>query len=303
MPPAPDPLRARIASQLDAPFDPAVRALAQALIEEAGAEAVLFYGSNLRTGSLDGVLDFYVLLPGEERARIWPVVSYHERAIEAVTLRAKVATMALSTFAEAASGELADTTIWARFVQPSALVFARDAAARARVEDAIAAAAMTAARLAVTLGPPTGTPEDYWRALFRATYKAEFRVEKPGRENDILAVNADHFDGLLPLALTAAGVAFTTSGERLTPSLAASERARTLRWWKRRVRLGKPLNFARLVKASTTFEGAARYAAWKIERHTGMPVDVTPFRERHPVLAAPGVLWSLRKHRKRRDRS
>ena len=62
--------------------------------------------------------------------------------------------------------------------------------------------------------------------------------------------------------------------------------------------MGKPLNFARLAKASTTFEGAARYAAWKIERHTGMPVEVTPFREKHPVLAAPGVLWSLRKHRK-----
>ena len=64
--------------------------------------------------------------------------------------------------------------------------------------------------------------------------------------------------------------------------------------------LGKPLNFTRLVKASATFEGAARYAAWKIERHTGMPVEVTPFRERHPVLSAPSVLWALRKHRKRK---
>ena len=51
----------------------------------------------------------------------------------------------------------------------------------------------------------------------------------------------------------------------------------------------KPLNVLRLLKASSTFEGAARYAAWKIERHTGVAVDVTPWRERHPVLAAPGV--------------
>jgi hypothetical protein len=294
----PETLETRIAERLDASVDPAVSAFAQALAEDAGADAVLFYGSNLRTGSLEGVLDFYVLLPGEQRERIWPRVSYHEREHGKDTLRAKVATMALSTFASAASGERTDTTIWARFVQPSALVWSKDDGARHAVTEAIEAAAITAARLAVTLGPPSGTAEEYWRALFRATYKAEFRVEKPGRENDILSVNAGHFAGLLPLALTAGGVSFTQTGDRITPSLAASERSRVLRWWKRRQRMGKPLNFARLAKASTTFEGAARYAAWKIERHTGMPVEVTPFREKHPVLAAPGVLWSLRKHRK-----
>ncbi len=271
---------------------------ARILAEEAGARAVLFYGSNLRTGSLDGVLDFYVLLPGEERARIWPRVSYHERAHGEVTLRAKVATMALSTFTKAASGELTDTTIWARFVQPSALVWRADEQAHDELIGAIGDAAKTAARLAVTLGPDSGTADDYWRALFRATYKAEFRVEKPGREDDILSVNAEHFAGLLPLALEAAGIAVEQDGERLSPMLPEKERADILRWWKRRRRLGKPLNFARLLKASTTFDGATRYAAWKIERHTGMPVEVTPFRERYPILAAPGVLWDLWRHRR-----
>jgi hypothetical protein len=61
--------------------------------------------------------------------------------------------------------------------------------------------------------------------------------------------------------------------------------------------MGRPLNYARLIKAAFTFEGAARYAAWKIERHTGMPVALTPWRERHPVLAAPGVLWRLWRQR------
>lgn len=300
------PLAERISDRLDAAVDPAVAAFAAALAEDAGARAVLFYGSNLRTRSLEGVLDFYVLLPGEQKERIWPRVSYHEREHagdgETTTLRAKVATMSLKTFSEAASGELADTTIWARFVQPSALVWLAEPEARAEVVDAISDAAITGARLAVALGPASGTAEDYWRALFRATYKAEFRVEKSGRENDILSVNAEHFEGLLPLALEAGGAAFTMKGERLTPSLSAHERGRILKWWNRRRRLGKPLNFTRLVKASTTFEGAARYAAWKIERHTGMPVEVTPFREKHPVLSAPGVLWSLRKHRKRNKR-
>lgn len=296
---APAALAERIAARLAAPVEPAVAAFARALADASGARAVLFYGSNLRTGSLEGVLDFYVLLPGERESAIWPRVSYHERLHGDITLRAKVATMRLSTFARAASGVLADTTIWARFVQPSALVWAADDAARAEVSAAIAAAAATAARLAAALGPESGTAEDYWRALFRATYQAEFRVEKSGRENDILAVNADHFAGLLPLALEAAGIPVLAQGTRLAPRIAPAERKRTLGWWKRRRRLGKPLNLLRLVKASTTFEGAARYAAWKIERHTGMPVRITPFRERYPLLAAPQVLWDLGQHRRR----
>lgn len=292
-------LAERIAARLSAPVDPAVADFARALADAAGAVAVLFYGSNLRTGSLDGVLDFYLLLPGLQESAIWPRVSYHERFHDGMTLRAKVATMRLETFAKAASGELTDTTIWARFVQPSALIWAADEAARAGVIAAIAAAAITAARLAAALGPASGTAEDYWRALFRATYSAEFRVEKAGRENDILSVNADHFAGLLPLALDAAGIDPGLEGTTLTPRLAPAERARVLAWWKRRRRLGKPLNLLRLVKASTTFEGAARYAAWKIERHTGMPVKLTPFRERYPLLAAPQVLWDLGQHRRR----
>ncbi|MEM7688491.1 MAG: hypothetical protein AAF291_05675 [Pseudomonadota bacterium] len=296
-------LQRRLESQLSAPVEPAVREFAQALAEEAGALAVLFYGSNLRTRSLEGVLDFYVLIPGDasEEPRIWPTVSYHERTHGGQTLRAKVATMRAQTFAKAASGHLRDTTIWARFVQPCALVWQRDEASAQSVLVAVASAAMTAAQLAVALGPPNGTADNYWRALFQATYKAEFRVEKPGRENDILSVNAAHFDGLLPAALEAAGIAFTVQGERITPALSPRERENLLKWWKTRQRLGKPLNFTRLLKASTTFEGAAKYAAWKIERHTGMPVEVTPFRERCPVLAAPSVLFSLWRHKRKRS--
>ncbi|HUD30010.1 MAG TPA: hypothetical protein VMQ93_14150 [Novosphingobium sp.] len=291
-----DGLTDRVTVALSRPVVPEVRAFAQRLAESSGALGVLFYGSNLRTGSLDGVLDFYVLLPGPQVERIWPRVSYHEWVHDGVPLRAKVATMALETFRAAAAGERVDTTIWARFVQPSALAWQRDEAARAAIADAVAQAARTAARLAVALGPGAGTPEDYWRALFRATYAAEFRVEKAGREDSILAANREHFDGLLPLALTAQGIGFTREGSTIRPALRGRERI--LSWWRRRQRLGKPYNVLRLLKASTTFEGAARYAAWKIERHTGVPVTITPWRERHPVLAAPGVLWQVWRGRK-----
>ncbi|MBT2135374.1 hypothetical protein KK137_13635 [Croceibacterium sp. LX-88] len=292
-------LAARLGAALERPLAPAVAEFARQIGEEAGARAVLFYGSNLRTGSLEGVLDFYVLLPGEVEGGIWPRVSYREKPHERLTLRAKIATMNLATFAVAAGGEKLDTTIWARFVQPAGLAWANDPEVAIEVTAALCAAAQTAARLAVVLGPAKGVEEDYWRALFRATYRAELRVEAAGREESIIAANRAHFEGLLPLALTADRVPFVQAGHTLEPTPEAEWRRGVARWWARRRRLGKLLNLARLVKASTTFDGGMRYIAWKVERHTGETIEVTPLREKYPLIAGPAILRQLLRARRR----
>ncbi|MGB7373050.1 hypothetical protein [Pontixanthobacter sp.] len=292
-------LKERVESQLDRTVEPAVTAFAKHLTERAGAQAALFYGSNLRTHELEGVLDFYLVMPGPQRDTIWPRVSYHEWVFDGMVLRAKVAALSAGILKQAASGELRDTTIWARFVQPSALVWHRDNASRAHVAESVAQAAITAARFAAALGPESGREGDFWRALFQETYRAELRVEKTGRENSILSLNREHFDGLLPLAWTAGDIDYRLSDERLKPVWTRGQKTRIMRAWRKRRRWGKPLNIIRLLKASTTFDGAARYAAWKIERHTGVPVDITPWRERHPVLAAPIVLWRVWRARQR----
>ncbi len=283
----------RIAQGIARPVDPAVSASAARLAEQAGALAALFYGSNLRTGELEGVLDYYLLTPGEPERGLWPRVSYHEWEHGGTPLRAKVATMTLAKFAEAASGELLDTTVWARFVQPSALVWCKDETARFAVVAALGEASKVAGRLAAACGPASGSEAEYWTALFEATYRAEFRMETASRARSIIELNKAHFTGLLPLALDAAGIGHAAEGERITPAMSPGEPRAVLRWWATRRRMGKPLNLLRLVRAASTFEGAARYAAWKIERHTGVAVAITPWRERHPVLAAPGVLWSV----------
>ena len=286
-------LAARMRAATRRRIEPRVARWAQGLAEEAGALAVLFYGSNLRTGSLDGVLDFYLLMPGRAERGMWPTVSYREQEDDGIALRAKIATMTLAKFAEAAAGNTRDTTIWARFVQPSALVWAKDDGVREEVLGALGQAACTAARLSIAVGPARGTEEAFWRALFRATYRAEFRVEKPGREQAILEANAAHFDGLLPDALAAQNIRFGWSRGQIEPRLTRKDRRRILRWWTTRRRMGKPLNLARLARATTTFDGAARYGAWKLKRHTGIAVEMTPFREKHPILAAPGAAWEI----------
>jgi hypothetical protein len=302
-------LRALIAAELRREAPPAVAALGQRLGARAqgGALAVLFYGSALREGALDGVLDFYVLV---ERAADWPQsrvaawandilppnVGYLEEAAAATPLRAKYAVMTLAQFRRAMSIGGIDTTLWARFSQPCACVQARDATAFAAVRDAVCEAVVTAARWAAALGPPAADASTYWRALYQRTYAAELRVERTGRAVDLVARDAARFARLLPLAWRAGGIAFTGAADgRMAPALAPAERAQAEARWQRRRRLGRPLNLLRLLKAALTFENATDYVAWKVERHSGVRIEPTAFQRRHPLLAAPALYWRLRK--------
>jgi hypothetical protein len=300
------PLAAFAVRELAAPATPQALAFASYLAAERQTAAVLYYGSTLRTGDLTGLLDYYVLTEGPHRRglrgvlerKLWPEVSYRELETAAGVLRAKVATMPLETFRRAASGRTLDTTVWARFVQPVALVWRRDEVAAQEVAQAVTAAVRTAGKFAAALGPDQAPALDFWRALFRQTYRAELRVETGARADEILRVGPERWTTLMPLAWQAAGIEFEKVGAMLRPQLGARRRRRLLRRWRLRRTMGKPLNAARLVKAAFTFEGASRYAAWKIERHTGLKIPLTPFREQHPILSAPGVLWRLWKARR-----
>ena len=301
-------LLAAVRAELSRPAPAMAVALAASLATAFDTPAaVLFYGSSLRTGEREGIHDFYVLthtppdgLRGIASRLLWPDVGYREIADEDGTLRAKIASMTLTQFRQASMGRGADTTIWTRFVQPAALAWSDGPASIAAVTEAVADAAKTAAGFAAALGPATGAPADYWQSLFRQTYAAEFRVESQGREKTILAADAARYDALLPLAWAAGGIEMAATADgMLSPKLSSAERKGLLAAWRLRRIAGRPLNVARLIKAAFTFEGAARYAAWKIERHTGVPVPVTPWRERHPILAAPVVLWQVARERRR----
>ena len=294
-------LQAYVAEALATDIPDEVATIARMLAERLGGTAVLFYGSVLRTRALGDILDFYVLTHGRRGTPLrrlglrwlWPDISYHEIAVGRRVIRAKVATMPFDTFEAAAAGTTIDTTVWTRFTQPAALVWVDRPASRLRAVRAVAAAIVTAARFAAVLGPERGSPRDYWLALLRETYRTEFRVEAPGREAQIVAHAPAHYDRALPLAWAAAGIGYAQRGETLVPAI-GFELCRTVaEGWMLRSAVGKFLNIARLVKAAFTFDGAARYGLWKVQRHTGVSVALTPWRERHPVLAAPQVLWRV----------
>ncbi|HTK34263.1 MAG TPA: hypothetical protein VL358_03105 [Caulobacteraceae bacterium] len=289
-------LRAFVEAELARPVAEEVAVFAAELAKRGGpaTTAVLFYGSGLRTGDLDGVLDFYVLA---ERPSAWlpPTVEYLELTVAGRRLRAKAAILRPDQFRRLAGRAGLDISVWARFAQPAALVWSRDAAAHADAVESVVRAAATAGWWAARLGPQAGPAAAFWNTLFSQTYAADLRIEPKGRERAILGGSDPRYAALLPLAWTAAGVAFEGEGPAgtLQPRLTEGERRRARAAWRLRRGLGKPLTVLRLAKAVFTFQGAADYAAWKIERHTGFKVEVTPWRRRFPLLAAPGLAWRL----------
>ncbi len=302
-------LRALIGAELRRELPEPVKAFAAQLAQRAGgaAVAVLFYGSNLRDARLDGVLDYYVVLdhvgawPGSRLAALAngllpPNVGYCEEALEGQALRAKYALISLSQFRRGVSHDAVDTTLWARFSQPCCVAWVRSEIDLDAVVDVVRQAVMTAARWAAELGPESGEAASYWRALFASTYAAELRVETGGRGHDLVARDTERYATLLPLAWEAAGVGFVPMGERgVAPEITPSNRRLAARRWALRRRLGKFLNVARLLKAAFTFDGAVDYVVWKVERHSGIRPEVTDWQRRHPLLAAPGIYWRLRR--------
>lgn len=271
------------------------------------AAVVLFYGSAFRADALEGVLDFYVLLdrvgawPGSRVAAaanrlLPPNVGYFEGEISGQTLRAKYAVMSMEQFRDGMSATTLDTTLWARFSQPCLCVWARTEGDRAAAVAAIREAVVTAARWAAHLGPPSAAPADFWRALYARTYLAELRVESAGRARNLVDRDTARYENILPMAWSLGGVDYESRhGGELAPRLSDAERRSAQSRWNWRTRLGKPLNLLRLSKAAFTFDGAMDYVAWKIERHSGVRIEVAPWQRRFPLLAAPGLYWRLRR--------
>ncbi|HEY4162827.1 MAG TPA: hypothetical protein VGM59_07150 [Dongiaceae bacterium] len=285
-----------IARELSQPVAPAVHALAEAISRRhaPGSAAVLFYGSCLRRPEDqlgDGLLDFYLLVEDYASAyrKSWlafanrllpPNVFYIEIPWGTAGVRAKYAVMSVADFATACGRETRNVSIWARFSQPARLVWAGGEGARTRIAEACAEAVRTMIANAQPLEPAARDAETIWTNALRATYAAELRPESGDRARQIFATDRSRYERLTELVL---------------PTLAAemSDKAGAEAEWRRRRRIGKFLNVARLIKASFTFDGGLDYVLWKVKRHSGVTLPVSNWQRRHPLLAAPVLAWRL----------
>jgi hypothetical protein len=284
-----------VAAELASPVPPPVAAVAEAAraAHGPGVGAVLFYGSCLRDGYHDGLMvdlyllaDDYAAVHGGPLMRwlnrlIPPNVYYVETRHDGGVVRAKYALVSLPQFERLAGPGTRNPYFWARFAQPTGLVWARDAAVAGRVRDALGQAIATTAAAVLPLVGEEADAEALWVRALSESYRTELRAEGPERARTIVGHDRERYR-----QVTAA----LRAGEGLPVRESPAEAAR--RWRRRRVE-GKALSVLRLVKAAFTFAGGGDYLAWKISRHAAVPVEFKPWERRHPLLAAPFVLWRL----------
>ena len=285
-------LRSLVGAELAETVDPRVNGMAAALAGRypGAARAVLFYGSCLRERQLEGLmLDFYLIVSDYRAAYGKSWLAAANRLIppnvfpfEHDGLAAKYAVLSETDFERECSERAKTVSVWARFAQPSRLVWAKDEAARERVLDSVATAAPTLLKLAL---PMTADPENVlaiWRQGFALTYQAELRAERRDRSSSIVDADPERYQSF--------GTAAIETIDDDTLSRPAGERTwRTLR------RRGKRASVLRLAKASFTFAGGIDYLAWKINRHAGTKVEIKPWQRRWPLVAAFTLLPHLLK--------
>ncbi len=263
-----------------------------------GVRAVVFYGSCLRLGTDENLmLDFYVLVDrlgpaiGNPISAAFgtllpPNVYYHECEFEKRAVRAKVAVMTLGAFARGTAETAFASAIWARFAQPAAIVYAADDVARTTVERALQRAVLTLMSKTVPLMAGPFDIRDVWVTAFRTTYKAELRPEPESKADELVDAQLAWFESVGAAALTELDI---DPSARRGPEVGAIRTWHLRRWW------GRSLNVLRLIKAAFTFRGGLDYAVWKIERHSGVKVELTERERAHPVLTGLKLLWKTRR--------
>jgi len=281
-------LRELVSKELNAPVDPRVPAMAEAIAAKHGSasRAVLFYGSCLRQKQLEGLmLDFYLIVSDYRRAydRRWlatanrlipPNVFYFEHG----ALVAKYAVLSAEDFERECGPRARSTSVVARFAQPSRLVWAAGEEARSEVIESVSRCAPTLLAWALPMAPTAASALDLWKRAFQLTFAAELRSERGDRSAEIVEADRERYERFGEAAL-----------EALRPSGAGRA------WWKRMQRKGKLLSVLRLAKASATFAGGADYIAWKVNRHAGTKITLKPWQRRWPLLAGLILLPRLLK--------
>ena len=289
-------LRILVGGELRAPVDARVRAMAAAIAAEHGdaALAVLFYGSCLREQRLDRLmLDFYLIVSDYRAAYVKRWLAVANRLIppnvfyfEHDGLVAKYAVLSEGDFQRACDLSARDPSVFARFAQPSRLVWAADEAARTCAMDAVSRAAPALLELT---RPALSDDEardvlNIWRQGFAFTYVAELRAERSARSATIVDADKARYRRFAKAAGFPRDMGYT-----------ADQRSAAVDGWRQFQRRGRRAQLLRLAKASLTFAGGAEYIAWKINRHAGTDIQLKPWQRRHPLLAGISLLPRLLK--------
>lgn len=290
-------LQQLVADELAVPALPQVHEFAAYIAKQYpnAARAVLFYGSCLRSDQLEGqMLDFYLIVSDYDAAygtgwlakwnrRLPPNVFPFQHG----GLMAKVAVLSEADFHDLNRPAASAVSVWARFAQPSRLVWAADDAAKAMAARAISGATPTLLNAALAFTEREVDILDLWQSGFRMTYDAELRAERNDRPASVVEFDSDRYRRIGQAALQHTPIANEIRGDKV--HILPDPQRRIMqerRRWPGLRRNGKLLTVARLAKAAFTYAGGIDYLAWKINRHAGTQIEIKPWQRKWPLVAA-----------------
>jgi hypothetical protein len=290
---------------------PAVSALIDEIRDRHGdaAQGVLFYGSCLRSGDdLDGLVDLYLLVDNYRSAYhsrlqailnrlLPPNVYYLERNFEGQTVRTKYAVLSLADLEKGTSMRWYHSYLWGRFCQPTAVVYARNDDVQELISKCFAQAVLTFVRRVLPQISDDFAARQLWSRGLTLSYRAELRSEKPEKRARLFDTAPEYYETVTRLAADVLADQLKTvegpEGLRFRQKISAGKRRMNRMAWRLRTWQGKLLSILRLLKATLTFEGGVDYILWKIERHSGVSVEVDPQLKRRPLLAMWVLSWRL----------
>jgi hypothetical protein len=297
---------------VDAP--PEAWALVDPLLRAGGpaVRAVLLFGSQLVRASPDAhsawdlvvVVDDYgsfhrhLVGAGHHRRPAWLLALLARVLPPSITAfdpggglpLAKCAIVSVPHFVRALGPEAPDHFLKGRMVQKVAIVWSRDEGIRATVE-----AALASARRGVLdwVGPHLDaeadfSPDQLARRMLEVSYGGEVRPERGDRVEQVFRAQRDFlvevFGRVLEREAAEGRVVPTDEGRyRLTdPPGRARSRAVSRYFWRSKVRAT-----LRWAKHVLTFNDWLTYIERKVERRTGMEIEIGPWERRLPLL----LLW------------
>lgn len=302
----------KIVSQPSArPIPASIQAAGNFLAQKYGqaVQGILLYGSCLRAGTdQDGLVDCYVIVDQYTSVypSIWlallnrwlpPNVFYGEVNLEERIVRMKYAVLSLEDFERSVTPKWFHSYFWGRFAQPTAVMACTSQAMSQRIILGLGRAVLTFLGNVVPRMPQQFSAKDVWSIGLALSYGAELRAESKGRIATLWDSNQAYYEQVAHATFLAY---FQKIKVIQRDDITMYEREYS-RWeyikncigWAVRKVQGKVLSVLRLMKAAFTFQGGADYLIWKIERHSGVKIELTPAQRRHPILAGLTTFWRL----------
>lgn len=288
-----------------------INAVSQALERKYGRATmgILFYGSCLRARSdQESLVDCYVLVETYSAAyqskwlaaanwALPPNVFYLSIPFADRMIRVKYAVLSLTDFERGVTSHWFHSYFWARFAQPTALLLAATPEVERRIFHGLVQAVRTFVGNTLPYMTQAFTAEQLWQTGLMLTYGAELRSEPKGRVQTLWAHDREYYERVTQaLLLSQPSCLRIDQGEgqsRYMVTYNSRERLGNRYGWVVRKIQGKILSILRLMKAAFTFQGGADYLIWKIERHSGVKIELTPAQRRHPIWAGLTTFWRL----------